>query len=306
MEIAVTRNLRLRPRAGESLPSFGSLVAHALSPNWNEEAASLFGEDYSAASSLSDPKAAAAIAEVVGLSVADLLPCRVVRSSGSQTVTVGPFVVAGEHVTGSVRRLSPKTLAADAKQGVDPYHRVVWTITPLQIDPINRDRLIEKCPDCGSKFTWWLMAHPARCDRCGKKIWLCIDSEAPYEASERDIVIADLFHPDEKVRRRVLRRFPPNERSATEGEVLDFLVAVEALVRLSSRRSPYAELDLMAIVEGGERALKRQIQKIVDETILDHGKLGLGIGVSKVLQVAYLSLFPRTTARVVSWLSGLH
>ncbi len=120
--IPLTRNLKLRPRVGESLPSFGMLVAHSLSPNWDQEAAYIFGGQYSAASSLSNPSAAAAIAEIAGLPVADLLPCRVVRNSGSPTVSIGPFVVAAEHASGSVRRLSPRTLAADAKQGRDPYH----------------------------------------------------------------------------------------------------------------------------------------------------------------------------------------
>ncbi len=124
---------------------------------------------------------------------------------------------------GPCRRARRPKPSATPRHGTRSYHRLVWTITPLAIDPVNRDYLIEKCPDCGRLLTWWRMAHPARCDRCAKKLWLCIDSVDSRAPTQHDTIIADLFHPNPRVRQSARGRLPPNVRTRTEGEILDFL-----------------------------------------------------------------------------------
>ena len=109
------------------------------------------------------------------------------------------------------------------------------------------------------------MAHPARCDRCAKKIWLCDDTGPRDRPDERDLIIANLFHPNEKVRQKVRRGFPPEIGLATGGEILDFFDAAERLMRLSNQCAPPGPLDAMAVLAGGEKALKQEIQKIVAE-----------------------------------------
>jgi len=75
---------------------------------------------------------------------------------------------------------------------------------------------------------------------------------------------------------------------------LDFLDAAERLMRLSNQCAPPGPLDAMAVLAGGEKALKQEIQKIVAEAGAIHGAgldFTVGNGNSNIMTFACDSVY---------------
>jgi hypothetical protein len=154
-----------------------------------------------------------------------------------------------------------------------PYHRLVWSIAPLNWDPETRSRIIDYCPACRAELLWSNARDVRTCASCGCDLCTVVSDAASPCA--HDEVLMQLFHPDPAMRHAHRSTLAECVRSFGEGDLIDLLEVlsdVSCLVRTGAAKNPMAidRSRAVSVLSTGEEALFDLLgSAIVDK---DNGK----------------------------------
>lgn len=180
------------------------------------------------------------IADFLGTPVgaSDIAPLRYTR--------VGPGKVSffGANISltqlAKYRRVSPRFLASNG------YQKAVWSLLSLGFDPLNREYLIDRCPnpDCGVQLTFTSTLGLSFCHACA-------DLENPargrtdlrewpqplveLESFENVDFACSLIDPELDPRRHMTALLHPDLRSLGRGEVFEFILILARIVDREKR-----------------------------------------------------------------------
>lgn len=151
--------------------------------------------------------------------------------AGSAVVYFGAMI--REKSITSQRRVSPRALK-DAD-----YQRAVWSLRGLCFDPHNRERLMELCPVCGKKLTFFYTFGASKCGRCaflaGSEMHAPDLRDFPQEIIEIDDeealdFVTGLIGPDQNSQRSARGKLHPDLHIFDRGLIYEIVIAMALML----------------------------------------------------------------------------
>lgn len=151
----------------------------------------------------------------------------------SRSDFLGTFIYSS-HVDRSCRRVSPRALR------VSSYHRMIWDLAPLTIDPETLEYLLESCPVCGGRLSWGPTFEAHFCDHCwdehdGPQVDLRDHPQEIYSPKDPEALAFGfgLLSVDRAVRRSAEAKLHGPWTFNTTGEAFDLIVVVAKFLEKS-------------------------------------------------------------------------
>lgn len=131
------------------------------------------------------------------------------------------------------RRVSPASLRVSA------HHRAQWHLRTLSFCPESWDTLIETCPSpgCLKPLRWAGCLQVDRCEHCDFDLKLAATEKIPKELRPALRFVANLLHPEPRVRSAAAARLPSPLNSVAVGDLFELICIVGRALMPEERKS---------------------------------------------------------------------
>lgn len=99
-------------------------------------------------------------AQLLDVDVAALRPTTLPPRAGNSARLLGGAHIFPSDLDWHRRRLAPQRMRTE------PYHRAIWQLRFLTVDPVTLEPLIDTCPVCRKGLRWARSVQPYLCDHC--------------------------------------------------------------------------------------------------------------------------------------------
>jgi hypothetical protein len=219
----VQRRIRFSPLPGESLTSLIIRAAGAVAPVPWGTVQSLTGHPHHLASALTRRDLLDEFAEYLNISPQAVASAMIVPSPDEPgCVRLNDFLFRPDQLV-----LTPVRLASapsDAAALDERYHRLVWTVRDIRVDPDSGAPLIDRCGSCSAAFAWATMAEIGRCGPCGAYACRSQTPDVPQDAL--GTFRSALLRTSTDERRAARGTLPPSIRAWPEADLFSLLDAL--------------------------------------------------------------------------------
>ncbi|ANM04621.1 hypothetical protein AMC78_CH02534 [Rhizobium phaseoli] len=124
------------------------------------------------------------------------------------------------------RRVSPRFL------GSNGYQKAIWSLSSLSFDPVNREFLIDRCPNqnCGAELTFNRTHGVCFCHACHEDLRKHLQPTVTLDNYENIAFACSLVDPELDPKRGVTRHLHPDLRTLNRGQVFEFIILVARLL----------------------------------------------------------------------------
>jgi hypothetical protein len=219
----VQRRIRFSPLPGESLTSLIIRAAGAVAPVPWGTVQSLMGNPHHLASAVTRRDLLDEFAEYLNISPQAVASAMIVPSPDEPgCVRLNDFLFRPDQLV-----LTPVRIASDkcdvAALG-EPYHRLVWTVRDIRVDPVSGAPLVDRCGFCSAAFAWATMAEIGRCGSCGAYARRSQAPDTPQDAL--GTFRSALLRTSIDERRAARGTLPPSIRAWPEADLFSLLDAL--------------------------------------------------------------------------------
>ncbi|QDZ10731.1 hypothetical protein [Devosia ginsengisoli] len=140
-------------------------------------------------------------AQLLDVDVAALRPTTLPPREGNSARLLGGAHIFPSDLDWRRRRLAPQRLRTE------PYHRAIWQLRFLTVDPMTFEPLIDTCPVCRKVLRWARSVQPHLCDHC-------VDERGRSNLDLREFALEPISLSDSEAYRFVFNLVDPVERPA--------------------------------------------------------------------------------------------
>lgn len=181
-----------------------------------------------------DEDQARGIAELFKLEMSDVVSHLHPWGKAKATIEFFGTTIRFQYFETAIRRVSPRALS------ISPHYRAIWDLRTFGFDPDTRERLMDRCPECGKRLGWKRLAGPVTCEHClyddDKATDLRAFPQPILELEDEEAIefAVGLIHPD-RARRDIVHKLLPEElRSASAADLFDSVISIASILRPSN------------------------------------------------------------------------
>lgn len=288
-----TRRARIIPLPGESASSLVFRAASTFSAFPPGVVRALLGDSSFLASAVHRSNLVKSISEFAGVPESAINNTMAYRcDETTNCIKLGDFFLRPGQIKLTPRKVAPACFREDIRGGGTAYHRLIWCVCALDVDPDTGFPLIETCAACCRALAWINLSEQEQCGFCNHS--LIVDACTTATRNVVSDFYAGLFQSSADRRSEFRATLPA---SVSDWPEMDIITLTECLSCLrSASAGQIGESRTISAILAGPAAITSLLSDILETYRVLGGRFANAIGVASLTAAITRSSAPRVTA----------